>query len=66
MVVLCLERLYGQKGDWKPFAFILTDGSPSDISDYQKYAERLKVSNDVNIIACAVGHDAKADMLMLL
>ena len=31
----------GQKGDWKPFAFILTDGSPSDISDYQNYAERL-------------------------
>lgn len=56
----------GQKGDWKPFAFILTDGSPSDISDYQKYAEKLKASNDVNIIACAVGYDAKADMLMLL
>lgn len=56
----------GQKGDWKPFAFILTDGSPSYISDYQKYAEKLKASNDVNIIACAVGYDAKADMLMLL
>ncbi len=55
-----------QKGDWRPLVFILTDGSPSDVGDFKKYAEELKKSKTANIIACAAGADADTTYLKMI
>jgi uncharacterized protein YegL len=50
-----------QKGDWKPFAFIFTTEQPAD--DWMASADRLKQSNSINIVVCAV--DSNADSRLL-
>ncbi len=52
-----------QKGDWRPLVFILTDGSPSDMEEFNKAVARLKDVKVANIIACAAG--SKADTTYL-
>ena len=44
-----------QKGDWRPLAFIMTDGSPSDRYDFSCAVEAVKHTQFGNIIACAAG-----------
>ena len=51
------------KGDWSPLLFLMTDGSPSDIQDYDIACKELKKFNFANIIACAAGPKAKEESL---
>ncbi|MBM4093249.1 MAG: VWA domain-containing protein [Planctomycetes bacterium] len=64
----CIERevkktnpAAGQKGDWKPLVFIMTDGMPTD--SWQRPAEDLKKKRPGNIIACAAGPSADDKIL---
>lgn len=52
-----------QKGDWRPLVFILTDGSPTDVEDFQRAAKSLKTVKTANIIACAAGSSADTTYL---
>lgn len=55
-----------QKGDWRPLIFILTDGAPSDLEDFQRAAKVLKTRGVANIIACAAGADADTKYLKMI
>ncbi len=55
-----------QKGDWMPLLFLLTDGKPSDIQEYNKVIPEIKKRHFASIIACAAGMQAKTDPLKLL
>jgi uncharacterized protein YegL len=50
-----------QKGDWRPLVFLMTDGQATD--SYEPVADRLKQAKVGNIIACAAGPGADANML---
>jgi len=50
-----------QKGDWKPLVFLMTDGQPTD--DWEGPADRVKQKKIGNVIACAAGPDADANVL---
>ncbi|MDR2643550.1 MAG: VWA domain-containing protein [Planctomycetaceae bacterium] len=52
-----------QKGDWLPFAVIMTDGSPSDTKLFNEMTEELKKYRFARIVACAAGPKAKIDPL---
>lgn len=47
------------KGDWAPFLFIMTDGSPSDIQLFSEEIEEIKKLGLANIIGCLAGDSAK-------
>ncbi len=49
------------KGDWKPVAFILTDGAPTDA--WRETASRLKASNKIKLIGCAAGAQIEKKIL---
>jgi len=51
----------GQKGDWRPLVFIMTDGQPTD--SWQVAADSIKSKKLGNIIACAAGPGADANPL---
>ncbi len=55
-----------QKGDWMPLLFILTDGKPSDIQDYDAIIPVVKKDQFTNIVACAAGPKAKTEPLKKL
>lgn len=55
-----------QKGDWRPLLFVLTDGKPSDIQDYNQIIPKVKSLNFASIVACAAGPKAKVEPLQLL
>lgn len=55
-----------QKGDWRPLLFLLTDGKPSDIQDYNQVISRVKSLNFASIVACAAGPLAKKEPLQKL
>ena len=55
-----------QKGDWRPLLFLLTDGKPSDIQDYNQITSRVKSLNFASIVACAAGPKAKVEPLKQL
>lgn len=55
-----------QKGDWMPLLFLLTDGKPSDIMDYNMAISRIQKYPFTNIVACAAGPKAKPDSLKAL
>lgn len=55
-----------QKGDWRPLLFLLTDGKPSDIQDYNQIIPRVKGVNFASIVACAAGPQAKTEPLQKL
>ena len=52
-----------RKGDWRPLVFILTDGSPTDVEEFNLAAQELKSINAANIIACAAGSKADTSWL---
>jgi uncharacterized protein YegL len=49
-----------QKGDWKPMAFVMTDGAPTD--DWKRGLERFRQEKWGMVVACGV-NDAKLDVL---
>lgn len=53
----------GQKGDFRPMLFVMTDGSPSDLLEFKNACQRLKTMSFSQIIACAAGPKAKSDEL---
>ena len=55
-----------QKGDWRPLLFILTDGKPSDVQDYNQIIPKVKSLNFASIVACAAGPNAKVEPLQQL
>lgn len=52
-----------QKGDWKPLAFLLTDGYPTDTEAFHRMAQEIKDGKSVNLIACAAGSGADTNAL---
>lgn len=44
-----------QKGDWRPLVFLLTDGCPTDVEEFEREAQDIKSLKVANIIACAAG-----------
>ena len=52
-----------QKGDWRPLVFILTDGFPTDLEEFERAAADIKSLKVANIIACAAGADADTTCL---
>lgn len=55
-----------QKGDWMPLLFLMTDGKPSDIMEYNQAIPEVKKRKFASIIACAAGAKAKTEPLMQL
>ena len=55
-----------QKGDWRPLVFLLTDGCPTDLEDFEQAAAEIKSLKIGNIIACAAGADADTSYLKKL
>jgi uncharacterized protein YegL len=54
------------KGDWRPIAFVMTDGSPSDTALYDKMVIEIQKRPFASIIACAAGAKAKVEPLKKL
>ncbi len=54
------------RGDWRPFLLLYTDGKPSDIQDYNRILPRVKAINFAKIVACAAGPKAKVEPLQQL
>lgn len=55
-----------QKGDWMPLLFVLTDGKPSDIQEYERIIPEVKRHLFTNIVACAAGPKANPEPLKKL
>ena len=55
-----------QKGDWMPLLFLMTDGKPSDIMEYNEAIPEVKKRKFATIIACAAGSKAKTEPLLQL
>lgn len=55
-----------QKGDWRPIAFLMTDGSPSDTVLYEEMVPEVQKRPFASIIACAAGAKAKVEPLKKL
>lgn len=60
-----IPNVPGQKGDYKPLVFVLTDGQPSD--QWQQEAEALRgrvtSGRPLNIIGLAIGDDADTSVI---
>ena len=54
------------KGDWRPLAFLMTDGSPSDLHAFREAIPEIKKRNFGSIVACAAGPKAKQVHLLEL
>jgi uncharacterized protein YegL len=64
----CVERdvitsAADKKGDFRPMLFVMTDGAPSDLMDFDTAVKRIKGMKFSEIIACAAGPKAKQDHL---
>lgn len=55
-----------EKGDWRPIAFLMTDGSPSDPALYEQMVNEVKRRPFASIIACAAGARANTEPLKKL
>lgn len=55
-----------QKGDWMPLLFVLTDGKPSDLQEYDLAVQMVKKHLFTNIVACAAGPKANPGPLKKL
>lgn len=55
-----------QKGDWMPLLFLMTDGHPSDIMEFNDVVPKVKSSPFATIVCCAAGPKAKTDDLKKL
>ncbi len=51
------------KGDWMPLLFIMTDGKPSDLQDFNEEVQNIKKIKFGSIIGCAAGPKAKEEYL---
>ncbi len=58
-----IKTTMDQKGDWLPFAIVMTDGAPSDTQLFNQMTEELKKHRFARIVACAAGPCAKIDPL---
>ncbi len=56
----------GQKGDWMPLLFLLTDGKPSDTQLYNEMIPKIRQERFGGVIACAAGPKAKTEPLRQL
>jgi uncharacterized protein YegL len=54
----------GQKGDWKPLVFVLTDGEPTD--DWQQSVENFRLRGLATVIACGAGPEVNDTTLKWL
>lgn len=52
-----------QRGDWRPMAFLLTDGAPSDTAAYQEGIAAVQRLGFARIVACAAGPRANTEAL---
>ena len=52
-----------EKGDWMPLLFIMTDGKPSDLQEFNESVPKVKAKKFGIIVACAAGPKAKEDYL---
>ncbi|MDE5877811.1 MAG: VWA domain-containing protein [Muribaculaceae bacterium] len=55
-----------RKGDWMPLLFLLTDGKPSDIQEYNRQTEEVKRRKFGAVVACAAGMKARTEPLKQL
>ena len=55
-----------RKGDWMPLLFLMTDGKPSDIMEYNEAIPEVKKRKFATIVACAAGSKAKTEPLQQL
>lgn len=55
-----------KKGDWMPLLFLMTDGKPSDIMEYNEAIPEVKKRKFATIVACAAGSKAKTEHLQQL
>lgn len=46
-----------QKGDWRPMAFLFTDGEPTD--QWKESAKAFRQANEATLIACGAGPEIK-------
>lgn len=51
----------GQKGDWRPLVFLMSDGNPTD--DYKSALTRFKGQQTGIVVACAIGHSVDEAVL---
>ena len=51
----------GQKGDWRPLVFLMTDGNPTD--EYREQLPLFKKQQTGIVVACAVGHQIDEGVL---
>lgn len=58
-----IESNGNDKGDWMPLLFIMTDGKPSDIQDFNNTVPKIKKMKFGSIVACAAGPKAKEEYL---
>ena len=49
-----------KKGDWAPFALVMTDGKASDRQVFNEVAPRIKNLGFRHIVGCLAGDDASA------
>lgn len=56
----------GEKGDWMPLVFLLTDGKPSDIQEFNRQAPLISRMRLGRFVACAAGMSAKTEPLKQL
>lgn len=54
------------KGDWRPIAFLMTDGGPSDTALYNQMIAEVQKRPFASVIACAAGAGAKVEPLRKL
>ena len=55
-----------QKGDWMPLLFLMTDGHPADILEFNEVVPKVKTSPFATVVCCAAGPKAKTDDLKKL
>lgn len=55
-----------RKGDWMPLLFLMTDGKPSDVMEYNEAVDMVRQKNFATIVACAAGPKAKVEPLKRL
>ena len=56
----------GEKGDWRPLLFLMTDGKPSDLQLYTEMTAEVKKRNFASIVALAAGMKAETEPLKKL
>ncbi len=71
MLCQCVDRdvqrtTADHKGDWRPIAFLMTDGGPNDTALYAQMIPEVQKRPFASIIACAAGARAKVEPLRKL